>query len=131
MADDWQNCLLSHASCFSALQKHRDKILPDSVVRWFSFRCVCTFGCASLLMDVCTKLHPCCLCAQSFSKGSFCLHWNWQGKKEKKEYLPAWHRSCQEEFCVYPVACVSEEPAQLLANVNCVWATCSRKQNGL
>lgn len=86
----------------------------------------------SLLMEVCTKLHPCSVCAQSFYKDSFCLHWNWQGKKEgKKEYLPAWHRSYQEEFCVYPFACVSEELAQLLANVHCIWARCSRKQNGL
>lgn len=77
----------------------------------------------SLLMDVCTKLHPHCVRAQSFSKDSSCLHRTGKGKnRRKKEYLPAWHRSCQEEFCVYPVAHVSEEPAQLLANVHCVWA---------
>lgn len=39
---------------------------------------------SSLLMDVCTKLHPCSVCAQSFSKESFCFHAVGRGKKEGK-----------------------------------------------
>lgn len=67
MADDWQNCLHSQASCFSALQKHRDKILPDSVARWFSFRSICTFGCTHkvcyILADGCLHKVTSSLCA--------------------------------------------------------------------
>lgn len=77
----------------------------------------------SLLMD--TSVH-----ARSLSKDSICLQGTDRGKR-RAACLPAWHRSCQEEFCVYPVARVSEELAQLLANVHCVLARCSRKQNGV